>query len=98
MLCRNISGFDGIPCTNISDFEGIYVTVGIFSQRCRRNKFHRDTSRDDCKNPLLRDAGRKDRRNSFLRDISRDNCRNPFLRYASRDDHIEITVEMPLSR
>ena len=95
MHCRNISGVYGIR-RNISGVDSIEVTVDISLQRCRRNIFYRDASRDDGRNLLLRDAGRDDCRNSFLRDVSRDNSRNPLIREVSRDDCRDITVEILL--
>ena len=41
---------------------------------------HRDTSRDDCRTPFLRDTSIDGR------DVSRDDFRLPFLRYTSKDD------------
>ena len=71
------------PCRNITGFACIDRTVEIPLQRCHRNMFLRDLSRDSLR--IL-----------HLGDVSRDVCRNPLLKDASKDDCRDTTIEPSL--
>ena len=104
--CSSVIINPQIFCRTISGFDGIGVTVGISSQRRRRNIFHRDVSGDASKKLLGRDASRDDpiitllrdtirdnRRNLLRGDVSREGCGNPLLRDVSRDGRKCITAQ-----
>ena len=95
--CSGVITNPRIYCKNISGFDGIGVTVGISSQRRRRNIFHRDVSGDASIKLLCRDASGDASTNFLRRDASGDNRRNLLCRDVSRDDRI-ITLLIDTSR